>query len=359
MQTAVQLTFSFEIVSLQLTPTFKMGALQLKPTSKIVTMRLAPSQQPQPAMNLQVTFEISNVQAAGGGIGQIRLTPSQQQRPGVVTSPAFNIAGLQLLSGSESGAVQLTPSQQGQASVHVTGWFQIATVEFSPSFEIASLVLNATSKSVSVQLPGAGPTAVQRAPLFEIASVEVGAAGIELLQLVAPASKGTVSTVFQPTPIRPPVTVTPIQAQPRVVVTTMEKAGYDLAPFVAVLAQAGVPSAKPVLSPVEVSVTLPNVITIEEFVDQAVAGSLAISLDVTRWIVGRMEEVDRCVFLAKYRSGAIRPVTATVEHKDGTVLLKLTDPISFFDRDSAAQAFPTAGLAGSFDLTAFYLPDDA
>jgi hypothetical protein len=186
MQTAVQLTFSFEIASLQLTPSFKMGALQLKPTSKIVTMRLAPSQQPQPAMNLQVTFEIATVQAAGGGIGQIRLTPSQQQRPSVISSPAFNIAGLQLLSGSDAGAVQLTPSQQGQASVHVTGRFQIATVEFSPSFEIASLVLNATSKSVSVQLPGAGPSAVEGAPVFEIANVQIAGNGeIGMMQLNA------------------------------------------------------------------------------------------------------------------------------------------------------------------------------
>jgi Flp pilus assembly protein TadD len=186
MQTAVQLTFSFEIASLQLTPSFKMGALQLKPTSKIVTMRLAPSQQPQPAMNLQVTFEIATVQAAGGGIGQIRLTPSQQQRPSVISSPAFNIAGLQLLSGSESGAVQLTPSQQGSASVHVTGRFQIATVEFSPSFEIASLVLNSTSKSVSVQLPGAGPSAVEGAPVFDIANVQITGNGeIGMMQLNA------------------------------------------------------------------------------------------------------------------------------------------------------------------------------
>jgi Flp pilus assembly protein TadD len=186
MQTAVQLTFSFEIASLQLTPSFKMGALQLKPTSKIVTMRLAPSQQPQPAMNLQVTFEIATVQAAGGGIGQIRLTPSQQQRPSVISSPAFNIAGLQLLSGSDAGAVQLTPSQQGQASVHVTGRFQIATVEFSPSFEIASLVLNSTSKSVSVQLPGAGPSAVEGAPVFEIANVQISGNGeIGMMQLNA------------------------------------------------------------------------------------------------------------------------------------------------------------------------------
>ncbi|MFZ1220136.1 MAG: hypothetical protein WAO00_12645, partial [Chthoniobacterales bacterium] len=186
MQTAVQLTFSFEIASLQLTPSFKMGALQLKPTSKIVTMRLAPSQQPQPAMNLQVTFEVSTVQAAGGGIGQIRLTPSQQQRPSVISSPAFNIAGLQLLSGTDAGAVQLTPSQQGQASVHVTGRFQIATVEFSPSFEISSIVLNSTSKSVSVQLPGAGPSAVEGAPVFEIANVQISPSGeIGMMQLNA------------------------------------------------------------------------------------------------------------------------------------------------------------------------------
>jgi hypothetical protein len=187
MHTAVQLTFSFEIASMQLTPSFKMGALQLKPTSKIVTMRLAPSQQPQPAMNLQVTFEISTVQLAGNAIGMIRLTPSQQQRPGVISSPAFNVAGLQLLAGTESsGAVQITPSQQGQASVHVTGRFQIATVEFSPSFEIASIVLNSTSKNVSVQLPGAGPSAVEGAPVFEVSNVQLAGNGeIGMMHLTA------------------------------------------------------------------------------------------------------------------------------------------------------------------------------
>lgn len=177
MHTAVQITFSFEIASLQLTPSFKMGAIQLKPTSKVVTMRLAPSQHPQPAMNLQVTFEIASVQLSGNSIGVIRLTPSQQQRPGISSSPAFNVAGLQLVSGSESAPVQITPSQQGQASVHVTGAFQISTVEFSPSFEIASIVLNATSRQVSVQLPGSGPSAVEGAPVFEITNVQVSGSG--------------------------------------------------------------------------------------------------------------------------------------------------------------------------------------
>ncbi|MEY2497894.1 MAG: hypothetical protein QOD12_1450, partial [Verrucomicrobiota bacterium] len=66
------------------------------------------------------------------------------------------------------------------------GRFQIATVEFSPSFEIASIVLNATSKSVSVQLPGAGPSAVEGAPVFEIANVQLTGSGeIGMMQLNA------------------------------------------------------------------------------------------------------------------------------------------------------------------------------
>ncbi|MEY2438736.1 MAG: hypothetical protein QOI34_121, partial [Verrucomicrobiota bacterium] len=180
MQTAVQLTFSFEIASMQLTPTFKMGALQLRPTSKIVTMRLAPSQQPQPAMNLQVTFEISKIQPSGGGLGTVRLTPSQQARPTIVGSPSFTVGGLQLISNFEAAPVQLTPSQQ--ASVFVTAGFQIATVEFSPSFDISSIVLNSTSKQVAVQLAGAGT--VEGAPMFEIANLQLGASGeIGLMQL--------------------------------------------------------------------------------------------------------------------------------------------------------------------------------
>jgi tetratricopeptide (TPR) repeat protein len=180
MQTAVQLTFSFEIASMQLTPSFKMGALQLRPISKIVTMRLAPSQQPQPAMNLQVTFEITKIQPAGGGLGTVRLAPSQQQRPNIVGSPSFTVAGLQLVSNFEAAPVQLTPSQQ--ASVLVTGAFQIATVEFSPAFEIASIVLNSTAKQVAVQLPGAG--SVEGAPRFEIANLQLGPSGeIGMMQL--------------------------------------------------------------------------------------------------------------------------------------------------------------------------------
>src|SRR5437868_1304526 len=183
MQTSVQLTFAFEIASMQLTPTFKMGALQLRPSSKVVTMRLAGSA-PQPAMNLQVTFEIARIQPAGGTLGSVRLTPSQQQRPTVVGSPSFTVGGLHLVSDFAAAPLQLTPSQQGQAAVHVVAPFQIATVEFSPSFEISSIVLNSNSKQVTVQMPTAGGAAVEGAPIFEIANLQLTGSGeIGMMQL--------------------------------------------------------------------------------------------------------------------------------------------------------------------------------
>src|SRR4029453_17895239 len=81
MQTSVQLTFSFEIAAMQLTPSFKMGALKVRPISKLVTMRLPSPQQPQSALNLQVSFEVAKIQPASGALGTIRMVPSQQQRP--------------------------------------------------------------------------------------------------------------------------------------------------------------------------------------------------------------------------------------------------------------------------------------
>jgi predicted Zn-dependent protease len=184
MHTAVQITLSCEIASMQLTPTFKMGALQLRPISKVVTMRLASSPQQQTPMNLQVNFEMSKIQATPGGLGQMRLSPSQQQKPATLASSSLNISGLQLVSGFEAAPLQLTPSHQTQASVHLTAAFQITSVEFSPTFEIAAILLNSTSKTVAVQLPGAGAASVENAPMFEITNVQMASNGeIALLQL--------------------------------------------------------------------------------------------------------------------------------------------------------------------------------
>ena len=184
MQTSVQLTFSFEIAAMQLTPSFKMGVLKVRPISKLVTMRLPSPQRAQSALNLQVAFEVVKTQPVAGALGTIRVVPSQQQRPTMTGMPSFAVAGLQVVQNSETAPVQLTPSQQGRASVFITVPFQISTLEFSPSLEIASVILNSNSKQVVVQLPGAGPGPAEGAPMFEIANIELSETGeIAMMQL--------------------------------------------------------------------------------------------------------------------------------------------------------------------------------
>jgi len=180
MQTSVQLAFSFEIAAMQLTPTFKIGVLQVRPMSKIVTMRLAPSQQAQ----LEVNFEIAKIQRVGKSIGTIRLTPSQQQSPMMGSRSA---AGLQFMPNGEATPVQFVPSQQSQAAVVVTVPCQLTTIEFSPLLEIASVVLNSSSKQVLVQLAGAGPSPADGPRAFEIADLQLserGDAGMIELNLI-------------------------------------------------------------------------------------------------------------------------------------------------------------------------------
>ena len=180
MQTCVKVTFSFEIAAAQLTPTFKMGVLEVRPISKIVTMRLAPSQRPQPEVN----FEIAKIQPVGKTLGIIRVTPSQQERP-IMRSPS--VAGLQFVPNGEATPVQLTPSQQDEAAVFVTVPCQISRIEFSPLLEIASIVLDSSSKHVLVQLPGAGPSPADGPRAFEIADLQLnerGDAGMIQLNLL-------------------------------------------------------------------------------------------------------------------------------------------------------------------------------
>jgi hypothetical protein len=177
MQTSVQLAFSFEVAAMQLTPTFKVGVLQLRPISKIVTMRLAPSQQAQ----LEVSFEIAKIQPVGKTLGTIRVTPSQQQRP-IMGSPMA--AGLQLVPNGETRSVQFMPSQQSQPPVFVTVPCQITTIEFSPLLEIASVVLNSSSKQVLVQSAGAGLGPADGPLAFEIADLQLTEGGnVDMIQL--------------------------------------------------------------------------------------------------------------------------------------------------------------------------------
>jgi hypothetical protein len=182
--TSVHVTFSFEITAVQLRPTLEMGVLTVRPASRLVTMRLALDLHSQPTKNLQVSFEAAKIQPVGGTLGTLRMLPSDQQRPVASGSRSFAPAGLQVVPNFEAAPGQLTPSQPAQATVFVTVPCEISILEFSPLFEIASVILNSRSKRVFVQLPGTRPGGEEGARVFEIANLEVTESGeISTMQL--------------------------------------------------------------------------------------------------------------------------------------------------------------------------------
>ena len=182
--TSVQVTFSFEITAVQLTPTFEMDALTVRPASRLVTMSLAPYLQSQAIKDLQVSFEAAKIQPVGGTLGTLRMLPSEQQRPVANSSHSFAPAGLQLVPNFKAETGQLTPSHPAQATVFVTVPCEISMVEFSPLFEIASVIFNSSSKRLFVQLPGAPPGGGEGTRVCEIANLEISESGeISMMQL--------------------------------------------------------------------------------------------------------------------------------------------------------------------------------
>ncbi|HJY54017.1 MAG TPA: hypothetical protein VKD89_08340 [Candidatus Udaeobacter sp.] len=187
---SVEVTFSFEITGVQLTPSFEMGALTVRPASRLVTMRLALPFQSQSAKDLQVSFEAANILPVGGTLGTLRMLPSQKQRPVANGSHSFTPAGLQVVPNFKAAPVQFTPSNPAQATIFVVVPCEMSMVEFSPLFEIASVIFKSSSKRVFVQLPGTRPGGEEGTRLCEIANLEVTESGeISTMQLhlVGPA----------------------------------------------------------------------------------------------------------------------------------------------------------------------------
>jgi hypothetical protein len=181
---SLHVTFSCEITAVQLTPTFKMDALTVRPASRLVTMHLALEPHSQTTENLQVSFEAARIQPLGGTLGTLRMLPSSQQKPVANDSPSLGAAGLQLVPNFEAAPLQLTASQPAQATVFVVIPCEINTVEFSPLFEIASVILNSSSKRVFVRWPGTSPGGDVEARVFEIANLQLTESGqISTMQL--------------------------------------------------------------------------------------------------------------------------------------------------------------------------------
>ena len=136
-------------------------------------------------MDFNVAFEMAKIDLSNGTIGSVRLVPSALRESAASARPYLAISSLEFLPGQGAAPVRLTPSHQKQASVQLTAEFRIAEVEFAPRFEIAAIVLNASSRKVSMRLPGS----VDNDAVYEIENVQLGANDEMALIMVTPGRK--------------------------------------------------------------------------------------------------------------------------------------------------------------------------
>ena len=181
-----QLTLSLEVSSLQLTPAFKLGSVQLRPLSNVVSLQLGAGSGPQAAANplsANISFEIQTVQT--GGAGQIQtlvLKPLSGARADTTPHPKLQVDAVQLTRGVENAPIQITPAQTTSTAVQLLATYATAGIDFTPRFELATMRLEPSTRTVLLRLNQ--PGAAELPPAFEIANVQVGGDGqISLVQL--------------------------------------------------------------------------------------------------------------------------------------------------------------------------------
>lgn len=181
-----QLTLSLEVSSLQLTPSFRLGSVQLRPLSNVVSLQLGAGVGPQPAANplaANISFEIQSVQTGGDGqIQSLVLKPLSQARADTTPQPRLQVDAVQLTRGTENAPIQITPAQATSTAVQLLTTYAIAGIDFTPNFEIGTMRLEPSTRTVMLRLNQPGGTELP--PAFEIANVQVGGDGqISLVQL--------------------------------------------------------------------------------------------------------------------------------------------------------------------------------
>jgi hypothetical protein len=126
------------------------------------------------------------LELTNGNISGVRLVPTNHQPPPTSNRASLAIDTLKFVPGDGATRVQLTAEHQEQASVQLAAPFRIAAIEFSPRFEISTVILNASSNKVSMRLSGQTQSSTDDLAPYETQSVQLGPDGELALLEIAP-----------------------------------------------------------------------------------------------------------------------------------------------------------------------------
>jgi chaperonin GroEL len=101
----------------------------------------------------------------------------------------------------------------------------------------------------------------------------------------------------------------------------------------------------------------PPIVDKEGFATYLLNDKLEANVDLTQWLSPE-SDLNRLAFLAQYRSGKVRAVSAFAFERKRRVIAIFDDPICFLDSDSEISSLDPAGLSGEIDIIAMNVPGD-
>lgn len=155
-----------EVLSMQLTSQLQMGAIRARPASLTASLRLE-SAAARSAIPAETGFQLGPAQfSKEGQISTLRLLPTSKPLQPAQMRNAFEIGGVALIPNETRARVQLTPAGTTPMTMELFAHLELTSVELTPNFHVAQLILNWRTTAVRVTLNPKAPE--QTAAKFEM-----------------------------------------------------------------------------------------------------------------------------------------------------------------------------------------------
>jgi hypothetical protein len=124
--------------------------MTLRPVDATVAVKMGDGQ-PLGGISIETGFQLSTIHlGAEGRLETLRLIPTQQPPGLALGESSFAIGGLSVQPANAHQNLQLTAPADHSMRVRLTAPFELLTVELSPRFEIAAVLLQSRSTNVVV-----------------------------------------------------------------------------------------------------------------------------------------------------------------------------------------------------------------
>lgn len=165
----VVLGFALEVMSIEFSTELRIQKIRARPFSAAVSMRVLPQANARTLIN-NTGFDLAAVDLdQSARMEQVRLIPAQAARARPTRYP-MAIDGVSISAASNGQAVELLPTAVAPMRLQLLSLFELSSVELSPEFRVANLLLKARGAKTRItllpEMPHTGAT-------FDIAEVRI------------------------------------------------------------------------------------------------------------------------------------------------------------------------------------------